>query len=63
MGQGDGRLYLKGVNVTDDRIRFSADNAYRIYGIRDFAQFWKVRQVPEYENVNGASTLNIENEN
>jgi hypothetical protein len=41
--QGDGRLSLKGVNVTDDRIRVSEDNAYRIYGIRDFARFWRVR--------------------
>jgi hypothetical protein len=36
--QGDGRLSLKGVKVNDDKIRISKENAYRIFGIRDFAQ-------------------------
>jgi hypothetical protein len=40
---GNGRLSLKGVKVNDDRICVSEENAYRIFGIRDFAQFWKVR--------------------
>jgi hypothetical protein len=29
--------------VNDDRICISEENAFRIFGIRDFAQFWKVR--------------------
>jgi hypothetical protein len=41
--RGDGRLSLQGVKVNDDRICVSEENAYRIFGIRDFAEFRKVR--------------------
>jgi hypothetical protein len=39
----EGRLSLLGVQVNDDRICISEENAFRIFGIRDFAHFWKVR--------------------
>jgi hypothetical protein len=38
--RGDGRLSLQGVKVNDDRICVSEENAYHIFGIREF---WKVR--------------------
>jgi hypothetical protein len=41
--RGEGRLSLLGVQVNDDRICISEENAFRIIGIRDFAQFWKIR--------------------
>jgi hypothetical protein len=39
----EGRLSLLGVQVNEDRICISEENAFRIFGIRDFAQFWKIR--------------------
>jgi hypothetical protein len=41
--RGEGRLSLLGVQVNDDRICISEENAFRIFGICDFAQFWKIR--------------------
>jgi hypothetical protein len=40
-GRG-GRLSLLGVKLKDDRICISEENAFRIFGIRNFAEFWKV---------------------
>jgi hypothetical protein len=41
-GRGGGRLSLLGVKLKEDRICISEENAYRIFGIRNFAEFWKV---------------------
>jgi hypothetical protein len=41
--RGEGRLSLLGVQVNEDRICISEENAFRIFRICDFAQFWKVR--------------------
>jgi hypothetical protein len=37
----DGRLTLLGLKVKDGRICISEDDAYRIYGIRNFGDFWR----------------------
>lgn len=37
----DGRIVLQGLKVKDGRICISEDDAYRIYGIRNFADFWR----------------------
>jgi hypothetical protein len=41
-GRGAGRLSLLVVKLRDDRICMSEEDAYRIFGIRNFAEFWKV---------------------
>jgi hypothetical protein len=40
--RGGGRLSLLGVKLKDDRICISEENAFCIFGIRNFAEFWKV---------------------
>jgi hypothetical protein len=40
--RGEGRLSLLGVQVNDNRICIREEKAFCIFGIRDFAQFWKV---------------------
>jgi hypothetical protein len=41
LGRGAGRLSLLGVKVKDDRICISDEDANRIFGIKNFAAFWK----------------------
>jgi hypothetical protein len=41
LGRAAGRLSLLGVKVKDDRICISEEDAYRIFGIQNFAAFWK----------------------
>jgi hypothetical protein len=41
-GRGGGRLSLLGIKLKDDRICISEENAFHIFGIRNFAEFWKV---------------------
>ena len=37
----DGRLTLLGLKTRDGRICISEDDAYKIYGIRNFGDFWR----------------------
>jgi hypothetical protein len=41
-GRAGGRLSLQGVKLKDDRICISEENAFRIFRIRNFGEFWKV---------------------